>query len=85
MEAAQRIEMSKLSRAQYAQLISENKEKYAYSSDSLSIAQLFGFVKEYDETISLTVVSKNLLNKDGTPKIFYYTMEDGSVFPTSKA
>lgn len=74
----QRIEMSKLSRAQYAHLISENKEKYAYSSDSLSIAQLFGFVKEFDKTFNPKAVSKYVLNNDGTPRMFDYTTEDGS-------
>jgi len=46
----QRIEMSELSRAQYSQLIAENREKYAYNSDSLSITQLFGFVKRFDKS-----------------------------------
>ena len=46
------IEKSEPSRAQYAQLISENKEKYAYCSDSLSIAQLFDFVNMYDKEFS---------------------------------
>ena len=68
----QRIEMSELSRAQYAQLISENREKYAYSSDSLSVAQLFDFVKSYDEKFKPNPVNKHLLNEDGMPKIFYH-------------
>ena len=68
----QRIEMSELSRAQYAQLINENREKYAYSSDSLSIAQLFDFVNRYDKEFSPNPVNPLLLNKDGTPKIFYH-------------
>lgn len=44
---ATRIKMSELSRAQYSQLIEENREVYAYSSDSLSVAQPFELVKEY--------------------------------------
>jgi len=68
----QRIEMSDLQRAQYAQLISENKEKYAYKSDALSVAQLFDFVKRYDEEFKPKSVNPALLNEDGTPKVFYH-------------
>ena len=42
--------MSALSRAQYAQIINENRGKYAYNADALSVAQLCDFVKSYDET-----------------------------------
>ena len=81
----QRIEMSELSRAQYAQLISENKEKYAYSSDSLSVAQLFDFVKRFDETFKPNSVNPLLLNKDGSPKVFYHgTNAKFSVFDENR-
>lgn len=39
-----KIELSDLPRAQYAQMIIENKEKYAYKSDALSLAQLYEFL-----------------------------------------
>ena len=68
----QRIEMSALSRAQYSQLITENREKYAYNADALSVAQLFGFVKQYDKKFSPKSVNPVLLNKDGTPEVFYH-------------
>ena len=48
----QRIEKSALSRAQYSQIITENREKYAYNADALSVAQLFDFVKIYDKKLS---------------------------------
>ena len=64
----QRIEMSDLQRAQYAQLISENRGKYAYKSDALSVAQLFDFVKRYDEEFKPKSVNPALLNEDGTPR-----------------
>ena len=44
----QRIELSALSRAQFAEMISQNREKYAYSADALSVSQLFDFVKQKD-------------------------------------
>ena len=69
----QRIELSDLPRAQYAQLISENKEKYAYKSDALSVAQLYDFVKRKDKKFTpAPEVSKYVLNEDGTPKVFYH-------------
>lgn len=60
--------MSDLQRAQYAQLISENRGKYAYKSDALSVAQLFDFVKRYDEEFKPKSVNPALLNEDGTPR-----------------
>jgi hypothetical protein len=39
-----KIELSDLSRAQYSQMIENNREKYAYKSDALSVAQLYEFV-----------------------------------------
>ena len=68
----QRIEMSALSRAQYSQLITENRGKYAYNADALSVSQLFGFVKQYAEDFSPKSVNPALLNKDGTPEVFYH-------------
>lgn len=44
----QRIELSEVSRAQFSQLIEENRGKYAYTSDALSVSQLFKLVKNYD-------------------------------------
>ncbi|MBQ2718568.1 MAG: hypothetical protein IJF73_00705 [Clostridia bacterium] len=68
----QRIEMSALSRAQYSQIITENRGKYAYNADALSVAQLFAFVKQYDKEFSPKPVNVHLLNEDGTPKVFYH-------------
>lgn len=85
----QKIEMSDLSRAQFSQIIENNREKYAYKSDSLSVSQLYDFVKTYDKKFSPAPEispedAKKLLNKDGTPKVFDYTMEDGSVIKVFK-
>ena len=69
----QRIEMSEVSRAQFSQILEENRGKYAYTSDALSVAQLYEFVKSKDEKISYAKsVDQNLLNKDGTPKVLYH-------------
>ena len=46
----QRIELSDLSRAQYSQMIENNREKYAYKSDALSVSQLYGFVNTFDKS-----------------------------------
>lgn len=59
----QRIEMSALSRAQYSRLITENRGKYAYNADALSVSQPFGFVKEYDRDFSPKSVNSALLNE----------------------
>ena len=68
----QRIELSEVSRAQYSQLIAENREKYAYTSDALSVAQLFDFVKQKDKNFTPNPVDQHLVNEDGTPKKFYH-------------
>ena len=48
----QRIKMSTLSRAQYSQLKTAYRGKYASSVDTLSIADLYKFVKTYDKDFS---------------------------------
>lgn len=69
----QRIEMSEVSRAQFSQILEENREKYAYTSDALTVAQLYDFVKKKDNKISYAKpVNQNLLNKDGTPKRLWH-------------
>ena len=69
----QRIELSNLSRAQFSEIIQENREKYAYKSDALSVAQLYEFVKSKDKNYTpAPEVSKYVLNEDGTPKVFYH-------------
>ncbi len=68
----QRIELSEVSRAQYSQLTEENRGKYAYTSDALSVAQLFDFVKQKDKNFNPKHVDKHLVNEDGTPKKFYH-------------
>ena len=45
----QRITMSSLSRAQWSTMIDDNREKYVYSNDALTIAQLYELVKTYDK------------------------------------
>lgn len=50
----QRIEMSALSRAQFSQIIDENRGKYAYNVDELSVAQLYEFVKTFDKDFTAT-------------------------------
>ena len=63
--------MSDLSRAQYSQIIKNNREKYAYKSDALSIAQLYDFVKIHDKDFSAAPeISEYALNQDGTSKTF---------------
>ena len=82
----QRIELSEVSRAQYSQLIAENRGKYAYTSDALSVAQLFDFVKQYDKSFSPKPVDQHLVNEDGTPKKFYHgTREKFTEFSKKKA
>ena len=68
----QRIELSEVSRAQYSQLIAENREKYAYTSDALSVAQLFEFVKQHDNKFNPKSANQFFLNNNGTPKEFYH-------------
>ena len=67
----QRIELSKVSRAQYSQLIEENREKYAYTFDALSVAQLFDFVKQNDKNFNPKPVNEALI-ENGKPKVFYH-------------
>ena len=60
----QRIELSDLSRAQYSQMIENNREKYAYKSDALSVSQLYGFVKTFDNDFTpAPEVSEYMLNE----------------------
>lgn len=62
----QRIKLSEVSRAQYSQLIAENRGKFAYTSDALSVAQLFEFVKQNDKSFNPKPVNEALLNDDGS-------------------
>lgn len=71
----QRIELSTLSRAQFSQMIAENRGKYAYSADALSIAQLFDFVKQKDKDFNPKPASK-VVNEDGTPMVVYHGTSD---------
>ena len=80
----QRIEISKVSRAQYSQIIENNREKYAYTSDALSVAQLFDFVKQKDKTFN-PKSSSAIVDKTGKPLIVYHgTDEQFSKFDTSR-
>ena len=56
----QRIKLLEVSRAQYSQLIEENREKYAYTSNALSVAQLFDFVKKKDKNFTPRTSLPNL-------------------------
>ena len=81
-----RITMSNLSRAQFSELILQNREKYAYKSDVLSVAQLFELVKKYDAEFKSNPVNTAFLNEDGTPKVFYHgTKTDFTVFDRSQS
>ena len=74
----QRIKMSTLSRAQYSQLKTAYRGNYASSVDAISIADLYEFVKTYDEEFSpAPEVSEFALNADGTPKVFYHGTNQG--------
>ena len=82
----QRIEMSELSRAQFSQMIGENREKYAYSSDTITVSQLFNLVKRYDKKFNPKPSSK-AVNKDGTPKVVYHgtDVENITAFDLTKS
>ena len=61
--------MSDLQRAAFSKLLKENREKYALRSDTLTVSQLYEFVKKYDKGFTPgREVSQEVLNKDGTPK-----------------
>lgn len=52
---------------------------------TISIADLFAFVKQYDKEFSPKPVNKLMLNEDGTPKVFYHgTNADFTVFDYGK-
>lgn len=52
---------------------------------NISIADLFNFVKTYDDKFIPTAVNPLLLNEDGTPKAFYHgTNAEFSVFDADK-
>ena len=81
----QRIQLSALSRAQFAEIILQNREKYAYSTDALSVSQLHQFVKNEDNGFNPKSSSK-IVNFDGTPKVMYHgTNYDFTVFDKRKA
>ena len=68
----QRIKMSALSRAQYSQMKSAYRGKFASNADAISIADLFKLVKNYDSKFKPNSVNKMFLNDEGTPRIFYH-------------
>lgn len=68
-----RIEMPKLSRAQFSSLIAGNRGKYAYNFDTLSLAQLFELVKQYDDDFHSKPVHESMI-ENGKPKVFYHGM-----------
>ena len=50
-------------------------------TDSIySIADLFDFVKRFDSDFKPIPVNKDLLNADGTPKLFYHGAKNGGGF-----
>ena len=65
-----RITLSALSRAQFAEIISQNRGKYAYSADALSVSQLFDFVKQNDSDFHTNPPSY-VVNEDGMPDVMY--------------
>lgn len=84
---AQRIKLSTLSRAQYSQLKTGYRGKYASSVDAISISDLYKLVKTFDKDFSAAPeTSPLLLNKDGTPKVFYHgSNSEFTVFDLTKA
>lgn len=79
-----RITLSALSRAQFADIISQNRGKYAYSADALSVSQLFDFVKQNDKNFQPNPLSC-VVNEDGTPKIMYHgTNAEWNVYDLSR-
>ncbi len=68
-------------------MLDENRGKYAYNVDALSVAQLYDFVKTFDKDfVAADPVSKEVLNEDGTPKVFYHgTNADFSAFDLTKS
>ena len=67
------IKMSNLQRAQFSQMLVENRGDYALQYDALTVAQLYDFVKTYDKDfVSGREISPLMLNADGTPKVFYH-------------
>jgi len=54
-------------------------------SSTISISDLFSFVKQYDTNFHPKEVSPYVLNDDGTPKVFYHQTEgDFTVFDTQR-
>ncbi len=52
---------------------------------SISISDLFAIVKKYDTEFNPRPVNKNLVNEDGTPKVFYHgTDTDFTEFDVQK-
>ena len=75
----QRIKMSGFQRASFLSLLEENRKSYALQSDFLNVAQLYRFVKKYDEDFTPgRGVNPVFLNEDGTPKIFYHGTPNGT-------
>ena len=55
------------------------------STINYSISDLFKLVKRYDKDFHYKPVDTNLLNEDGTPKVFYHgTSEDFTAFSTEE-
>ncbi len=77
----QRIKMSTLSRAQYSQIKSAYRGIYASNADSISISELYAFVKAYDIKFSPREIKDTTrLNPNGTPKeIYVQKMLHGSI------
>ena len=59
----ERIKMSALSRAQYSQMKSAYRGKFASNADGISIADLFSLVKQYDKKFNPKTVNKDFLNE----------------------
>ena len=73
----QRIKMSTLSRAQYSQLKTAYRGKYASSVDDISIADLHALVKQYDKEFKPIEANKNLVDKEtGKPIKLYHGTAD---------
>lgn len=54
------------------------------TTSDIIISQLFDFVKTYDKNFKPKPVNPIVLNKDGTPKVFYHGSKKGGGFTTFK-
>ena len=62
----------KISPAGGALDLQKSYDTVPYTEDNFTVADLFELVKKYDKDFSPVSVNRNMLNKDGTPKLMYH-------------